>query len=111
MGFRTWLHKFFYSDDEIVKLADGLSEFDAGIYEEMLSRAGIVSMKKNMEAVYDRYARPILFSANNFALYVKQSDLDRSIDTLGHLLGDGKLAEDAAHHRRDARRFRRHLRP
>lgn len=62
-------------------------------------------MKKNMEAVYDRYWRPMLF--NNFALYVKQSDVDRAIETLGSLLGDGKLAEEAAEGRRLPQRHRR----
>lgn len=103
-----WLHDFFYSDDEIVKLADGLSEFDAGSYEELLANNGVVAMKKNMEAVYDRYWRPMLF--NNFALYVKQSDVDRAIEILGGLLGEGKLAEAAAEGRKLPRALRRRRR-
>jgi hypothetical protein len=87
------IRHFFYSDDEVVKLADGLSEFDAGSYEELLRNSGVVAMKKHMDAAYDRYWRPMLF--NNFALFVKRSDVDRSIEILGSLLGDGKLAEDA----------------
>jgi hypothetical protein len=105
-GLLRRLHKFFYSDDEIVKLADGLNEFDAGSYEELLRNNGIVAMRKNMEAVYDRYWRPMLF--DNFALYVKQSDVDRAIEVLGPLLGNGKLAEEAAEGRRLPRRLRRH---
>ncbi len=111
MGVRSWLHKFFYSDDEIVKLADGLSEFDAPMYQEMLAKNGVVAMKKNMEAIYDRYWRPVLFTGNNFALYVKQSDVDRAVAILGPLLGHGKLAREAAETRREQRRFRRRLRP
>ncbi|OGO50579.1 MAG: hypothetical protein A2148_04850 [Chloroflexi bacterium RBG_16_68_14] len=97
-----WLRRFFYSDDEVVKLADGLSEFDAGIAEELLANEGIIAMKKNMEAVYDRYWRPMLPSADNFALFVKQSDVKRAIEVL-------ELALDPRQLRRRARerRFRR----
>ncbi len=111
MGARAWLRRFFYSDDEIVKLADGLSEFEAPMYQEMLAKNGVVAMKKNMEAAYDRYWRPMLFTANNFALYVKQSDVGRAIEILGPLLGHGKLAQEAAESRRQLRLFRRRLRP
>ena len=71
-----WLHRFFYSDDPIVKVAGGFSEFDAGICEELLNKGGILCMKKNMDALSGRYWRPMLPSANNFTLWVKRSDLN-----------------------------------
>jgi hypothetical protein len=93
MGVRSWLRKFFYSDDPDVKIADGLSEFDAAMYQELLDNMGIVSMKKNMLAIYDRYWRPML-PAGHFALYVKQSDVDGAMETIGDLLENtGTLVE------------------
>jgi len=101
-----WLHKFLYSDDEVVKLADGLSEFDAGSYQEMLASNGIVAMKKNMEGWVSQYGNAMTFSTNNFALYVKQSDVPRAIDILGPLLGGGKLAREASQVQEGRRRPR-----
>jgi len=89
-----WLHRFFYSDDPDVKVADGLSEFDAGIAEELLRNNGIVAMKKNMLAIYDRYWRPMLPNGHNFALWVKQSDLDRAREILGEVLEPQQLVSD-----------------
>ena len=89
-----WLHRFFYSDDPDVKVADGLSESDAGIAEELLRNNGIVAMKKNMLAIYDRYWRPMLPNGHNFALWVKQSDLDRAREILGEVLDSQQLVSD-----------------
>jgi len=86
MGIRARLRRFFYSDDETVKLADGLSEFDAAQYDELLRNSGIVAMRKNMSglAAYG-VAYPTL-SSGYYALFVKQSDLDAASRVLGHLL-------------------------
>jgi hypothetical protein len=111
MGARGWLRRFFYSDDEVIKLADGLSEFDAGSYGEMLAKNSVVAMKKNMDALSTRFGGAMTFAANSYALFVKQSDVERSIEILGPLLGHGKLAQAAAESRRELRRFRRRLRP
>ena len=94
-GFTRRLRSFFYSDDPDVKIADGLSEFDAGICEELLANNGIIAMKKNMEAVYDRYWRPMLPSANHFALWVKQRDLPRAREILEPLLAPDQLMAEA----------------
>jgi hypothetical protein len=102
-----WLHRFFYSDDEVVKLADGLSEFDAGSYQEMLANGGVIAMEKNMDAITTRFGGALTFAANSYALFVKHSDVDRAIAILGPLLGHGKLSRQAAESRREARRFRR----
>ena len=85
MGLSKWLHSFFYSDDPDVKLADGLNEFDAAQYEELLANSGVIAMKKNMSAIYDRTWRPVL-PTNDFALWVKQSDVEAACQILGHLL-------------------------
>jgi hypothetical protein len=83
---RDWLRRFFYSDDEVVKFADGLSEFDAGQFQEILANGGVVAMKKNMSALYDRYWRPMLFFSNHFALFVKRSDVERARELLGPMI-------------------------
>jgi hypothetical protein len=88
-----WLRRFLYSDDPDVKVADGLSEFDAGIAEELLRNNGIIAMKKNMLAIYDRYWRPMLPGGHNFALWVKRSDLERARELLSMALRPAQLVD------------------
>ena len=102
-GPMRWLRGFFYSGDPDVKFLDGLNEFEASSYEELLANNGIVAMRKNMEALYDRYWRPVLFAANHFALFVKQSDLERAREILGPLVEGYQPGERVPL----ARRFRR----
>jgi hypothetical protein len=106
-----WLHKFFYSDDEIIKLADGVSETEAELARELLVNNGVPAMIRNMDFLSVDGGRMAMPAANNFALYVKQSDVQSAIDILGPLLGQGKLSQEAAESRRELRRFRRRLRP
>ena len=96
-----WLHRFFYSDDPDVRFADGLSEFDAAQYHELLVNSGIMSMAKNMNALHGNYGGPVTW-ANDYALFVKQSDVEASYDVLGHLLARFETQE--------AREVRRQLR-
>jgi hypothetical protein len=81
-----WLHDFFYSADEIVKLADGLDEFGAAQYQEMLANSGIVAMKKNMDALSARFGQASTFATNSYALFVKQSEVEAASEALGRLL-------------------------
>lgn len=96
-----WLRRFFYSDDGDVKFVDGLTEFEAASYEELLANNGIVAMWKNMEALYDRAWRPVLPLGNHFALFLKRSDVERAKEILGPMLG---LDEPARRSRRLRRR-------
>ena len=91
-----WLRKFFYSDDELIKLADGVSEPEAEMARELLVSNGVPAMVRNMDVLSVEGGRMAMPAANNFALYVKQSDVQRAIDILGSLLGGGKLAREAA---------------
>ena len=91
-----WLRRFFYSDDPDVKVADGLSEFDAGISEELLRNNGIIAMKKNVSAYYDRLWRPFFPWARQFALSVKRSDLPRARRILEAVLDPAQLVEEDA---------------
>jgi hypothetical protein len=102
-----WLHKFFYSDDEIVKLADGVSEPDAELARELLMNNGVAAMMRNMDFLSVDGGRMAMPSANNFALYVKQSDLERAIEILGPLLDHGRLTKEAAETQHEQRRSRR----
>ncbi len=75
-----WLHKFFYSDDEIVRLAAGLLEPEAEMWREILSNEGVQS--------YTRILDPISLSDGhatglNVGIFVKQSDLERAREVLG----------------------------
>jgi hypothetical protein len=88
-----WLRSLFYSDDPDVKIADGLSEFDAGIGEELLRNRGIIAMKKNMSAYYDRLWRPHVPWDRQFALWVKQSDADAAREILLLALDERQLVE------------------
>lgn len=87
-----------------MKLADGLNEFDAAQYEELLANSGIIAMKKNMSAIYDRTWRPVL-PTNDFALWVKESDVEAAFQVLGHLLNRYETAE--AHEVRQKLRARK----
>lgn len=106
-----WLHKFFYSDDEIVKLVDGLSELESEQCADALREDGIIAMRKDMSALAAyRRVWPIV-QPDSYALFVKHSEVDRAVSVLSPLLGHGKLAQEAAESRREARRFRRRLKP
>ncbi len=98
-----WLHDFFYSGDPDVKLADGLSEFEAAQYEELLRNSGIMSMAKNMDALFGRFGQASTFATNSYALYVKQSDVEAASESLGHLL-ERYETEEAREVRRNTRR-------
>ena len=105
MGIRARLRRFFYSDDETVKLADGLSEFDAAQYQELLANSGITAMKKNMGVWAGRFGGAISFATNEHALFVKQSNVEQARQVLGHLL-ERYETEEA----REVRRVRRRRR-
>jgi hypothetical protein len=105
MGLRPWLRRFFYSDDPDVKIADGLSEFDAGIAEELLRNNAIIAMKKNMLAIYDRYWRPMLWTPH-FALWVRQSDYGRATEILRGALDPRQLTRERRRWRRSGSKLR-----
>lgn len=69
-----------------MKFADGLTEFEAASYEELLANTGIVAMRKNMDALSDRWWRPVLPLGNHFALFLKRSDVKRAKQILGPML-------------------------
>jgi hypothetical protein len=103
-----WLHKFFYSDDEIVKLADGLSELESEQCADALRGDGIIAMRKDMSALAAyRRVWPIV-QPDSYALFVKHSEVDRAVRVLSPLLDHGKFGRQS---RREARRFRRRLKP
>jgi hypothetical protein len=80
-----WLRHWFYSDDPDVKLAEGLSEYDAAQYREILANSGIVSMAKNMNALYGNYGGTAPFG-NDYSLWVRESNVERACQVLGHLV-------------------------
>lgn len=96
-----WLHRFFYSDDPDVKIAGGLSEFDAGIAVELLRNEGIMAMTKGMNFLSLNWGGAQLIAPNHFALWVKQSDAWRAIEALELVLTPKQLAR---RHRRLRRR-------
>ena len=81
-----WLRRFFYSDDPIVRLATGLLEPEAEMWQELLAKNGIRAMVRNMDVLSVAYgASP----SNNFDMWVKQSDLERAREILAPLLERG----------------------
>jgi hypothetical protein len=79
-----WLRSFFYSDDPDVKLAEGMSEYDAAQYREILANNGIMSMAKNVNALYGNYGG-IATLGNDYTLWVRESDVEAACQVLGHL--------------------------
>ena len=78
-----WLRRFLYSDDPEVKLASGLSEPEAKMWQELLAKNGIRAMVRNMDVLSVAYgASP----SNNFDMWVKQSDLERARETLAPMV-------------------------
>ncbi len=78
MGLLERIRKFFYSDDEIVKLASGLSEPEAEMWRELLQNNGIPAMVKNMGGGLGyQWGRATTFT-NDYDLFVKRSDLVRA---------------------------------
>ncbi len=85
-----WLHRFFYSNDEIVRVAAGLLEPEAEMWLEILANEGIPSFKKlDVVAAADGLA-----TGTNTAIFVKQSDLERAREVLAPLAERGQLASD-----------------
>ena len=74
-----WLHKFFYSDDEIVKLAAGLLEPEAEMWREILSNEGVPSFTKILDPISLSDGRA---TGLNVGIFVKQSDLERAKEVL-----------------------------
>lgn len=85
-----WLHKFFYSDLEIVRVAAGLLEPEAEMWREILSNEGIPSLKK-MDTLA---AADGLATGTNVGIFVKQSDLGRAREILAPLSRRGHLVSD-----------------
>ena len=83
-----WLHKFFYSDDEvaIVRAAAGLLEPEAEMWREILANEGVRSFTKVLDPVARSEGRA---TGTNVAIFVKQSDLERAREVLGPLLERG----------------------
>lgn len=96
-----WLRRFFYSDDPDVKLAEGMSEYDAAQFRELLANSGIASMAKNVNALYGNYGGVAPFG-NDYTLWVRQSDVEAACQVLGHLV--------TRYLTREARQIRRSVR-
>ena len=75
-----WLHKFFYSDDEIVRLAAGLLEPEAEMWREILSNEGVQSFTKILDPISLSDGRA---TGLNVGIFVKHSDLERAKEILG----------------------------
>lgn len=79
-----WLKGFFASDDPIVRIVGALSEPEAQMHRERLERAGVPAMVKDVVGGSSSFeAVPPL----GFALFVKQSDVERAAEVLGPLMG------------------------
>ena len=76
-----WLHRFFYSDDEIVPVAAGLLEPEAEMWREILEKEGVRAFSKVMDPLARSSATGI-----NTTLFVKQSDLERARKVLAPML-------------------------
>jgi len=77
-----WLHKFFYSDDEIVRVAAGLLEPEAEMWREILANEGVRSFTKVLDPVARSEGRA---TGTNVGIFVKQSDLERAREILASL--------------------------
>ena len=75
-----WLHSFFYSDDETVRLASGLLEPEAEMWHEILSNEGVQSYTKILDPISLSDGRA---TGLNVGIFVKQSDLERARRVLG----------------------------
>ena len=87
-----WLRRFFYSDDPEVKVAGGLSATEAKMWQELLADNGIPALTKNMNFLTATYQFDL--GANDFDMWVKQSDLNRAREILGDLLQPEQLVSD-----------------
>ena len=94
MGLKTWLRRFFYSDDPVVKVAAGFSEPEAEMWRELLRNNGIPAMSKNMTGwAYNWGAQSLPFE-RNYDLFVKQSDVERAREVLEEVLEPAQLEEE-----------------
>ncbi len=85
-----WLKDFFASDDPIVRIAGALSEPEAQMHRERLENDGVPAMVKDVVGGSSSFeAVPPL----GFALFVKQSDVERAAEILGPLM-DTSQGED-----------------
>jgi hypothetical protein len=75
-----WLRKFFYSDDEFVRLAAGLLEPEAEMWREILSNEGVRSFTKILDPIALSDGRA---TGLNVGIFVKRSDLERARQVLG----------------------------
>lgn len=103
MGLLSWLRRFFYSDDEVVKLVGALTEPEAELRRELLANEAIVSMVKNMSGIGYRWGGTPSSFDNTFDLFVKQSDLARATEVLGafDLARSGDAPEQGSWHTGD----------
>jgi len=86
-----WLRRFFYSDDPVVKVAGGLSEPEAKMFRELLENDGVVALAKGTSFLSGAYG----FSfANDYDLWVKQSDEDRAREVLAPVIQENQLVDD-----------------
>jgi hypothetical protein len=99
------VRRFFYSGDPDVKVAGGLTEFDAAAAAELLRNNGIAAMTKPMNFLWLNWGRPMMWAPHHFALWVKQSDAERALALLEVPLRKKQLIRRAP--RRLRPRFRR----
>ena len=78
-----WLRRFLYSDDPEVKLASGLSELEAKMWQELLAKNGIHTLAKSANFLSAYQVAPM---PNDYDIWVKQSDLERAREILEPML-------------------------
>jgi len=87
-----WLRRFFQSDDPVVKVAYGLLETEAQMMRDALRDGGIPAFAKNMQPLSGTYH--VGWFGNNYALFVKESDLERARELLEPLLTPAQLMRE-----------------
>jgi hypothetical protein len=77
-----WLRRFFYSEDPIVKLVDGLLEPEAQMWREVLENSNIKAVTRSDSLAVSQGGA----TGTNTGIFVKESDLLRARDVLAPLL-------------------------
>jgi hypothetical protein len=87
-----WLRGFLESPDPAVRVAAGLSEPEAGMWQELLENNGIPAFLKNMNFLSVTHQFGSM--PGDYDLFVQRSDLGRARELLEPLLRPGELVED-----------------
>ncbi len=103
MGLASWLRRFFYSGDDVVKLVGALTEPEVELRRGLLEEEGIVVLIKNRSFLSHMWGTTALPFENSHDLLVKESDLARAREVLGafDLERSGDPPEAGSWHTRD----------